>query len=134
MTDSQTVQEVLAVVREPVESDTARLSVAADVLAALPVGVAVGERSGRAGVVLIRADPDTLVVEARCEGLEREVVLWRRYCGELREEFAAYSDSIRTVIEAHSEAVRTRGGAVSPGVWLLAGMLAAAVVLLTRLK
>lgn len=105
---SESTQQTLRLLyRQPVQADTALLSLPLDSLSQLPSGAAYTARRGRAHVTAsLKRTADgrapTLLIESGCDSLMEQCLLLERENVRLKDAFKQHSDSVQTVVEQHS--------------------------------
>ena len=109
---SESTQQTLRLLYlQPIQADTALLSLPLDSVSLLPSGAAYTARHGRAHVTAsLKRTADgrapTLLIESGCDSLMEQCLLLERENVRLKEAYEQRSDSVRTVDKQHSNTTR----------------------------
>lgn len=103
LTDSARESVRRSVMTATVPMSEVRLTLNPDSLRRLPQGAAYHARSGQASVSVGKgSDPQTIVVYASCDSLQRQVTLYEERLSRLSRQRADSTATVRTASEAHS--------------------------------
>lgn len=96
------------------------LTLSQDSLRSLPEGAEYHARSGQANVSVRKGKtPETIVVYASCDSLQRQVLLYEEQLSEIRKQSEASSAAVQTVSEKHS----SRFPITAPAIGLAVGIV-----------